>query len=64
MEKLSNNDSTANSCGNISTCYPKVEKVPSPKRLFELALHGKKSQDAFLIDTAEKACHKTVFFEL
>jgi hypothetical protein len=41
----------------------KMEAIYSPKRRFELELHGAKSQKASLIDTAVEASQKVVFFD-
>jgi hypothetical protein len=40
-----------------------MEKILSPKRRFELQLHGTKYQREFLIDTALKTSQKFEFFD-
>jgi hypothetical protein len=40
-----------------------METIRSPKRRFELKLHGTKSQKASIIDTTMKAFQRTVFFD-
>jgi hypothetical protein len=40
-----------------------MESIRSPKRRFELQLHGTKSKKASITDTALTASKRTVFFD-
>jgi hypothetical protein len=47
--------------GNMTLKNPEDETTRSPKRLFEIELHGRKSQKASIIEIAVKTSQRTVF---